>query len=106
MLPLQSRKTGNALLSQPQVDGHGQQYFTLLQFHLAAVCSGHAFNIQSVRIRASCAAVSKTFGAASHQHQPGSQNYKQENRSRPYFFIAGTPILYLPKSKPPAEPVA
>ena len=42
----------------------------------------------------------------SHPHQPGSQNHKQENRSRPYFFIAGTPILYLPKSKPPAEPVA
>lgn len=87
MLPLQSRKTGNALLSQPQVDGHGQQYFTLLQFHLAAVCSGHAFNIQSVRIRASCAAVIKTFGAASHQHQPGSQNYKQEKRGRPYFLF-------------------
>ena len=45
MLPLQSRKTGNALLSQPQVDGHEQQHFTLLQFHLAAVCSCHAFNI-------------------------------------------------------------
>ena len=55
------------------------KHFALLQFHLAAVFSCHAFNIQSVRIRASCAAVSKTFGAASHQHQPGSQNYKQEN---------------------------
>ena len=81
MLPLQSRKTGNALLSQPQVDGHGQQYFALLQFHLVAVFSCHAFNIQSVRIRASCAAVSKTFGAASHQ------NYKQEKRDRPYFLF-------------------
>ena len=63
------------------------KHFALLQFHLAAVFSCHAFNIQSVRIRASCAAVSKTFGAASHQHQPGSQNYKQEKRDRPYFLF-------------------
>ena len=63
------------------------KHFALLQFHLASVCSGHAFNIQSVRIRASCAAVSKTFGAASHQHQPGSQNYKQEKQGRPYFLF-------------------
>ena len=57
------------------------KHFALLQFHLAAVFSCHAFNIQSVRIRASCAAVSKTFGAASHQ------NYKQEKRDRPYFLF-------------------
>ena len=57
-----------------------RKHFALLQFHLAAVCSGHTFNIQAVRIRVGCAVVRKAFGAASHQHQPGSQNHKQEKR--------------------------
>ena len=56
-----------------------RKHFTLLQLHLVAICSCHAFNIQAIRIRACCAAVSKAFETASHQHQPGSQNHKQEN---------------------------